>query len=176
MGARGPKPFTAAQRKRAFWSKVQKRGPNDCWLWTGWKNSSGYGFMSGGPGETEIGAHRFSLELHLKRKLVRRECALHNCPGGDNPACVNPAHLWVGTRKENNQDRHKKGGTRWGKPRKGESNNLAKLTESQVKKIIKALRCYKHGMLRELAEMYGVSDGTIGLIRMNRTWTHLQRE
>ena len=87
-----------------FWNKVDKSGA--CWLWTACKTKQGYGkFWVDARME---GANRMSWELH-HGPIPDGLCVLHNCPGGDNPSCVNPAHLWLGTHAENSQDMVQKG-------------------------------------------------------------------
>jgi HNH endonuclease len=97
-----------------FWEKVDRRGPDDCWLWTAATSRDGYGRV--GVGGREGGsqrAHRVSWELHYGR-APGGLCVLHNCPGGDNPLCVNPSHLWLGTNDENMADMKRKGRARNG--------------------------------------------------------------
>lgn len=86
-----------------------------CVLWTAARNSKGYGVLRIDHGNHY--AHRVSLELHMGRRLVTGECALHRC---DNPSCISPAHLFVGTHAENTADMLRKGRAR-GWP-KGVSN------------------------------------------------------
>jgi len=86
-----------------FWSNVDKSGV--CWLWTA---STRYGYGRLKVGARRIQAHRVSWELH-HGPIPEGLCVLHNCPGGDNPTCVNPAHLWLGTRADNAADRDAKG-------------------------------------------------------------------
>lgn len=88
---------------RRFWSYVKKTPT--CWLWIGDKRL-GYGRLRVN-GE-KVSAHRFSCELH-KGPLPKGKKALHNCPNGDNPSCVNPDHLWAGTQAENVKDMYVKG-------------------------------------------------------------------
>ena len=100
----GPR-FTLEER---FWSKVQKT--ESCWLWTGAKNAKGYGFLGATHGEKY--AHRLSW-IFANGPIPDGLWVLHNCPGGDNSSCVNPAHLWLGDARDNNWDTIIKGRGRW---------------------------------------------------------------
>ena len=91
-----------------FWKFVNKT--DHCWLWTGSKNAKGYGQISRGfrvPGM--IKAHRASWLIHFG-EIPEGKCVLHDCrPSKDCAACINPAHLWLGTILENNADQAEKG-------------------------------------------------------------------
>lgn len=87
-----------------FWAKVNRSGL--CWLWTGAKNNKGYGRIAVNRKSTL--AHRVSYELAHEVKVGSSK-VLHTC---DVPACVNPAHLTIGTQKDNLMDMARKG--RWG--------------------------------------------------------------
>lgn len=87
-----------------FWSKVDRSGgPNACWNWTAYRGRHGYGmFKAGGPGRNcaPVRAHRFSYEM-ANGPVPADLVVLHAC---DNKACVNPAHLSVGTQSDNARD------------------------------------------------------------------------
>jgi hypothetical protein len=96
-----------APPEERFWPKVERRGPDECWLWLGAAVPEGYGrfCVSGRP---LIPAHRFAYSLATGTPLdamIGLE-VLHSC---DNPPCVNPAHLSLGTRQDNMQDASRKG-------------------------------------------------------------------
>lgn len=83
--------------KIAHWDKN-----SPCWIWPGYKNANGYGYTTR---NGELFAHRAIYKLFIGSIPVGL-CVLHRC---DIPACVNPAHLWLGTHADNNKDRALKG-------------------------------------------------------------------
>lgn len=93
-----------------FWSHVDRTTtPDGCWLWTASTTREGYGQIgSTGKNKKRLLAHRLSWELH-NGPIPDGLFILHNCPGADNPACVNPAHLRPGTAQQNMDDMVAKG-------------------------------------------------------------------
>ena len=80
-------------------------GPDACWMWTGALAGRGYGKLRDVGVRRLLYAHRVSWEV-TNGPVPDGFCVLHQC---DNPACVNPSHLWVGTKKDNTQDMVRKG-------------------------------------------------------------------
>ncbi len=162
-----------------FWSKVTKT--HSCWLWTGAKKIDGYG-QFGVLNKTQQ-AHRVSWELHYS-PIPPGLHVLHRC---DNPPCVNPAHLFLGTNADNVKDRIEKGRTATGNHggrvfgdrngarthpetrARGDRHGCAKLTAREVFEI---RQVYAEGSVsrQHLAERFGVSRGTIGHIVTGHTW------
>jgi hypothetical protein len=87
-----------------FYRHFEKRGPNECWEWTGAKDTRGYGQLRR-EGRNVFATH-ISLEIDGRDRPDKSSCALHKC---DNPPCVNPNHLWWGSRKDNARDAMSKG-------------------------------------------------------------------
>ncbi len=157
-----------------FWEKVDKRGSDDCWLWTGCCDAGGYGIIgAGGRGGKSLKVHRLSYELHNGSIPIGEgyhgTCVCHAC---DNRRCVNPAHLWLGTMADDTRDKMEKG--RWqggGGTSFGEKNGRVKLTEVQVTAIRQDYKWHSrtHGS-SALARKYRVSCCTICRIVKNKTW------
>lgn len=147
-----------------FLAKINKT--ERCWLWTGSFNSGGYGVIWTGKRKTL--ASRVAWEL-FKGPIGDNLCVLHNCPDGDNPACVNPEHLFLGTKGDNNTDRAEKGRN---KDQKGEKNEQAILTEFQVLEI--RARYAAGGVTqRSLAKEFGVHFAGISDIINRKNWRHI---
>lgn len=146
----------------AFKKGFKESNPFDCWPWNGYKDKNGYGKCG------SEWAHRLVYKklvcLIPKGKLV-----LHKC---DNPPCVNPAHLFLGTQKDNIQDMLSKGRyTPHGK--KGMDNKKSKLTDIQV---LEMRRIYHEEdiTLKKLGIIFGVSFRTCWDIVTNKHWKHLK--
>lgn len=102
----GRRAHTSENADGWFWPQVDKSG--ECWIWTGTRTREGYGTVKFKYRATT--AHRVAWELTNGpiNELSGRLCLCHNCPGGDNPLCVNPAHMFIGTYSDNQKDRWEK--------------------------------------------------------------------
>jgi hypothetical protein len=178
-----PHKYTRTPIDVRFWAKVDRRGPDDCWLWTGSRKQLGYGKIAeGGKGGRTLLAPRVAYMLaHGLDALPDDLLVLHNCPGGDNPACVNPAHLWLGTASDNTRDMYAKGRADTGeqhwtrrKPERmtiGERVISSKLTEDDVREI---RRRHAGGELQAtLSAEYGIVQSGISAIIHRKSWKHV---
>lgn len=159
--AQEPRKETAESR---FWKNVVKgEYPDDCWTWSA-SRIRGYGNLC--INGATVYAHRLSWTLHFGEIPGGLEVC-HNCPGGDNPSCVNPKHLFLGTHDQNMKDCKAKGRI---VSRGGESQGSAKLTDEKVLEIWSL----KGTMLqKDIAIKFGVRDTTISLIYARKAWKHV---
>jgi hypothetical protein len=147
-----------------FWRYVEK-SEDGCWLWTGARTYGGYGVInSGGRGGKLVRASRLSYEIHHGSF----DPALAVCHTCDNPPCVNPAHLFLGTAKDNTADMVRKGRASGGSP-PGEQHPRAKLTFAKAAEIRRIYAAGGIGMGR-LAVQYGVSKRTVLNIVQGKAW------
>lgn len=135
-----------------------------CWLWAGRHDSNGYGRGHFYKRTIQL-AHRFSYVIH-KGPIPEGSCALHVC---DNPACVNPDHLYLGDQRQNNIDRDVR---KRQKTKRGKEHKLAKLTDDDVRQI-RLLHEPRVFATRRLAKIFGVSQRKIMDIIQNKSWKHL---
>lgn len=147
-----------------FWERIIKT--ESCWLWTGHKVRKGYGGVSFRG--KDMRAHRVSWIIHNGEIPD----GLHVCHKCDNPACVNPDHLWLGTNHENRLDSMRKGRTHGGRFL-GVLHPSHKLTEEDVLEI---RFLYSSGSYQQqlLGLMFGVDFTTIGDIVRLKSWKHLE--
>ena len=158
-----------------FWSKVERAGEDECWLWKSGIGKSGYGQFALRT-DQPIGAHRFSY--CIANKTIPE--GMHVCHSCDVKICVNPRHLWAGTNAENTKDRHAKGRSACGerngsrtkpeKVRRGSANGMAILTEDSIAEI-KALRAGGWS-LRQIGEKFNTHLSNIHLIVTGKHWRH----
>jgi hypothetical protein len=141
-----------------FLSKINKT--SSCWNWIGSIDRYGYGYIKLKTGRHKK-AHRLSYELFIGN-IPKGLLVCHSC---DNPRCVNPDHLFLGTCKDNNQDAANKK-----RACVGEKNGRAILTIKQVKDIKR--RC-KNERVVDLAKEFNISTSAIQDIKQRRNWKHV---
>lgn len=158
-----------------FWKKVQRT--DYCWTWTGRPNEKGYGRF--GINYRNVFAHRFSW-LITHGDIPEGLNVLHKC---DNPICVRPDHLFLGTIADNNEDMRSKGRAapmpktpnigrfQRGGRMSGENHHLARLTANDVLEI-RNLRA-TGTRLRVLAQRFGVSEANISQIAKRKVWKNV---
>ena len=151
-----------------FWNLVDKTtNPNGCWEWQGPRQSSKQGslwhgiFSLSAVASTKL-THRLSWIIHFGQ-IPKNQCVLHKC---DNPACVNPSHLFLGTQIDNVNDMMQKGRHA---DQKGIKSVHAKLTENDVKWI----RANSNLNSKDLGAKFGVSGASINDVKKYRSWTHI---
>lgn len=144
--------------KETFWKYVNKKEINECWNWIGASSKGGYGRFR--INKNIISSHRFSWVIY-NGDIPNDKLVLHKC---NNPPCVNPNHLYLGTNKDNSEYMVKQ--NRYIKAQ-GEDNGRSKLILSQVKQIRKL-----KGILfqRIIAKKFNVSQSLISHIHNNKLW------
>lgn len=149
------------RERRRFDAKADKSGGEDaCWIWKSGTARGGYGITRWRG--SQIMAHRVALIL-TGVSVPRDMMVCHRC---DNPPCVNPKHLFVGSRSQNMADMV-------GKDRqaRGERNGQAKLTPTQVQELRLARR--EGAKIAVLSQRFGVSESLVTLIASKKRWRHL---
>jgi len=146
-----------------FFIQISKQNhKNNCWIWEGLKNQQGYGRMRSN--YEDIMTHRFSWELHFG-EIPKNLWICHHC---DNPSCVNPSHLFLGTPQDNAIDRSNKNRNR---NQNGSKHNMVKLNEKNVLIIRSELAAGVSGY--KLAKKFNVSVMTISNIKLRKNWKHI---
>jgi len=151
-----------------FWPRVQRT--ETCWIWMGARTPLNYGTINiGGRAGRNHYAHRVSWEI-ANGSILEGLCVLHRC---DNPPCVNPAHLFLGTKKDNTRDMIVKGRGR--QPvLSGEKHPSAKLTGTMVQEI-RSLHAAGHASQAALAFRFGVSQAHVSKILCGANWAEQLR-
>lgn len=137
--------------KQRFYDKFVPVTESGCWLWTGSLVTDDYGQIHK-DGKRER-AHRVSYEIHIGQ-IPDGMVVMHKC---DNPSCVNPEHLSIGSISDNAIDMVNKG-----------RSHLAKINANIASAIRSAL-----GTQKEIAKQYGVSQQTVSMIKRNLIWKEL---
>ena len=152
--AYGPKPEGVETR---FWRYVKKT--EECWVWTAFCDN-GYGKLSLSGPRRSVWAHRVSWELHFG-EIPPGQLVCHHC---DNPSCVRPDHLFLGTHGTNAQDKASKDRAPF-----GEDNPKHVLTEAQV---IAMRDLYAAGGIsqRAVGKLFGVTQMTVSRAVRGQTW------
>lgn len=145
-----------------FWSKVDMRGPSECWEWQASLTTSGYGRFKIASYETAI-ASRVAL-IGTKKEEPFGMLVLHTC---DNPCCCNPAHLYFGTQQDNMNDKVQRGRCRSG-DQSGPNNGAAKLSEAQLAVIVQRLQDGWNN--KQIAADLPVTHSMVSLIRRGKMW------
>jgi hypothetical protein len=145
-----------------FWGRVAKGGPDECWEWQRGTFGTGYGcYRHEG---RNVYAHRLAWEL-THGPIEDGLCVRHSC---DNPLCVNPAHLLLGTDADNVRDKVERE-----RQHRGEGSPMSKLTDSAVR-CIRALYAERQADQKKLAELYGVDQAQISRIVSGKAWRHVR--
>lgn len=152
--------------KERFDEKWEPDPETGCWKWTASKFKGGYGkFRLDG---RMLYAHRIAWKLYRgeipKGEGALGTCVCHKC---DNPSCVNPDHLFLGTHNDNMEDRNKKG-----RAAKGSKHGRAKLSK---KEVIEIRRLADEGTLtqREIGKLFGTAQHMVSKIKLRKRWKHL---
>ena len=153
-------PFPAAR----FWAKVRKKSPDECWEWQGKRRADGYGTLL----RRSVRAHRVAWEL-TNGPIPPALDVCHKC---DNPGCVNPSHLFVGTAKDNLQDASAKGRLKGRRVLRGSSHGMAKLNEINVHEV---RRLHMQGWsFTKIGAFFRISPATAHRAATGRSWRHLE--
>lgn len=150
---------------RRFIIYVRINKTTGCWEWSGYLNKWGYGNFKvcNGGGRKSYLPHRVSYEMFYNQQIPDGLLVCHKC---DNPRCVNPSHLWLGTNQDNINDMINKGRD---KKAKSENNGNVKLTRESVNKMRELYSIGEYGS-RELGEMFGVTKTQILYIVNYKSW------
>ena len=150
-----------------FWSHVKVGAADECWPWLRAVASIGYGKLT--HNYKQIYAHRHAYEL-VNGPIPEGMFVCHKC---DNPICVNPAHLWAGTPKDNMHDRDRKGRAACIGP-KSQNVNTAKLTPADI--IVIRKRAANGEPQKLIARDYAVGTTNISAIVRRQTWRNAENE
>lgn len=152
--------------EKLFWSRVERREPQSCWLWLGSRSKAGYGVFCVGARTDEAAiresAHRMAFQF-VKRPLLVGEFVCHHC---DNPLCCNPAHLIAADSRWNTADMVRKG-----RQARGERVSGATLTEPLVVMLRQAIQ--QGYSSAALSDLFGLSYRAVNqAVREGGTWVH----
>jgi hypothetical protein len=142
-----------------FWGNIIKT--DTCWLWMGCHDGCGYGMIL--VRGTRLKTHRYSWMLH-NGEIPEGMHVCHTC---DNPKCVNPAHLFLGTHLDNMRDMISKGRL---VALPGEKNGRAKLTQDDIREIRIMLNSSIKFKKKDIAKQYGITREHLWCIERHKSW------
>ena len=149
-----------------FSEKWELNKDNKCWEWNGATHSKGYGQIKRPKTRTQIPAHRLSYLIY-RGEIPDGMLVCHSC---DNPKCVKPSHLFLGTYQDNSQDMAKKNRHLF-----GERNNKSKLTREKVLAIHRLY--HEEGVSQgKIAKSFGIGQATVWKILHGIRWKHVYNE
>jgi len=154
--------------KKRFLRHVKKNvGSNKCWEWQGSRSDAGYGYFQ--VDGIKMLAHRVSFKIFKgeipEGKGFHGFCVCHTC---DNPPCVRPSHLFLGTQRVNIEDRDKKNRR---SALIGDEHGMSKLIDRDVLSIREIFKLGEYTQ-KEIGEMFGVSGALVSRIVNRKNWTH----
>lgn len=145
---------------RRFWAKIKKT--EGCWLWQGATNKK--------TGQAQFNYEGKNTQAYRVAWILTNGVipdGFYVCHHCDNPACVRPDHLFLGTALDNSQDRDNKGR---GIQPTGENNGMSKLKAEDVKEIKDLLKQPFYGLSKQICEKYGIHRHTLDAIKEGKTW------
>lgn len=160
IGAKATALRFARTPESVFWAKVKRAGARECWFWQGARNTKGYGAMNFRC--KTWSAHRLAWAL-TNGAAPSTQHVCHRC---DNPSCVNPAHLFLGTNTENVGDRDSK--NRQARGVKIWSTKLNGKAATKIRRLLAAGRS-----ISDAASEFNVNRKTIRQIRDRKTWRYV---
>ncbi len=158
--------FQAKTPGEYFYQRVNKADPKDCWLWNGGLDKDGYGQVHTARVAQALGvtrAHQMAFKM-FRGAIPADKVVCHKC---DNPQCVNPKHLFLGTVSDNNLDCIRKGRN---SPVSGVRNAMAKLTPEsiyEIRELQGTVTCF------QVAKRYGISFAQVCNIWRRDSWSHI---
>lgn len=148
----------------SFNKKYRINPDSGCWEWTASLIGKGYGQFKCAEDPRQQYAHRFSYLIH-KGEIPAGKCVLHRC---DNPKCVNPDHLFVGSKLDNGQDMQRKGRSTY-----GEKNTQAVLSAADIR-TIRSLCAEGELPQWRIAKMFGIQQMEVSRIYRRERWAHVK--
>jgi hypothetical protein len=149
-----------------IWSRIDKKGPYDCWVWISGIGKNGYGYIKTRIGPRKEGKNKYEsahrlVYTEVNGPIPEGMLICHKC---NNRKCCNPSHLYAGTNQDNMNDKVRSGHSTF-----GSKNPKARLKESDIVQI-RQLRS-EGKTLKSIAEQFNVHLATIGYICQGKRWT-----